>query len=145
MLLVVLQGFYSSPALCTCTSESAASLAHLAHFVPTDPHDRDKNPLSNALAPFPSHRLFAEIENLRLQFIPLSAIILVDDTHPVWDEQSLTAWCAAPHTKQQHIAVRDAHNHIAWNKFYRTWFNLCIFTTEQVKAHRPCRSIDGQR
>src|SRR5690242_5522249 len=130
MLLVVLRGFYSSPALCTCASESAAPLAHLAHFVPADPHDRDKNTLSNTLATFHSDRLFAEIENLHLQFIPLSAIILVDDTHSVWDEQSLAAWYAAPHAKQQHIAVWDAHNHIAWNKFYRTWLNLCIFTTE---------------
>src|SRR5215469_10912501 len=145
MPLVVLQGFYNSPALCTCTSESAASLAHLAHFVPFDPHDRDKNTLSDTLATCHSHRLFAEIENLHHQFIPLSTIILVDDTHPVWDEQPLAAWCAAPHTNQQHIAVRNVYNHIAWNKFYRTWFNLCIFTTQQVKAYRPHRGIGGQR
>src|SRR5438874_7436764 len=113
MQLVVLQGFYSSLALCTCTSESAPSLAQLAHFVPSDPRNRDKNTLSNALAAFHSHRLFAEIENLHLQSIPLSPIILVDDTHPVWVEQSLAAGGPAPHLKHQHTPIRHAHNHNA--------------------------------
>src|SRR5579883_552804 len=144
MQLGALQEFYSSPALCTCASKSTAALAHLAHFVPDGTRNRNKNTLSDALAAFHCDRLFAEIEDLRLQLVSLTAVILVDDAHTVRDEQSLATWGAASKGKQQHITLWNAHDHIARNQFYRARLNLRIFATEQVKADRSCRGIRWQ-
>src|SRR6185312_7485844 len=96
MPLVVLRGFYNSLALCTCTSEAAASHTYLGHFVPLNAHNRDKNGLSDTFAAFYQDSFFTEIEDLRLQFIPLTTVILIDDAYTVGNEQSLAARSAAP-------------------------------------------------
>src|SRR5258706_11362318 len=143
MPLMVLREFYSSLALCTCTSEAAASYTHFAHFVPLNTHNWDKNSLRDTLTTFHCDCLFAEIEDLHHEFIPLSAIILVDDTYAVGDEEAFAPRCATPHAKYEHIAIWNAHDYVAGNEFYRTRFDLCLFSTEQVKAYRPYCGISG--
>src|SRR5207248_2380983 len=107
---------YNNPASGTCTSKPTPSHAHFIYFIPGHTHNWNKYALSNALAALHHNRLFTKIIDLHHQFVTFSAVILIDHTHTVRNEESLATWSTAAHCQQQHVSGRSLHNHVAWNE-----------------------------
>ena len=68
-------------------------------------------------------------------FVALAAVVLIDDTDAVWNEQAFAPRGTAAQCNQQHVARGGLHNNIGWNSSQGAWGDPGILSTEKVETY----------
>ena len=115
------------------------------NFRPLCRIDSDENPLGNPIPPLHRHRVGAEIVDLNFYLVVLAAVVLIDDSDPVRNQQTPFPRRAAAKRDHQHISRRCLDNDVGGDEFQTVRLDGYRFTTDEIKADRPRRFISGQR
>ena len=119
--------------------------AGVSRFIPIGLDDSDEYPLREPFTAPDAHRTVCKVENLDVDLVIGSAVVLIDNAYAIRYHQALSVGKAASGGKQEHISRRNGNDEIGRDQSDLTRRDDDVLSAEQIESDRARCLVARQR